>query len=119
MRVVRRKQRDLSKMREQAGSGGERSWGLGRFWRRAWVAGVIARTAGGRCPAFQRQVIYLSEINDSQKAVGLRARAPGPNARQALEKMGRNQIMIVHFPTTDGTELVFVRHKQTERDQQL
>jgi transposase len=49
----------------------------------------------------------------------LRAKAPGLTPRQVLEKFGRMQMMDVHFPTTDGRELVFVRYTQPERDQQL
>jgi hypothetical protein len=36
----------------------------------------------------------------------LRAKAPGLTPRQVLEKFGRMQMMDVHFPTTDGRELV-------------
>jgi len=49
----------------------------------------------------------------------LRARAPGLTVRQVLEKFGRMQLMDVHFPTTDGRELIFVRYTQPEKDQQL
>jgi transposase len=49
----------------------------------------------------------------------LRAKAPGLTVRQVLEKFGRMQMMDVHFPTTDGRELVFVRYTQPEKDQQL
>jgi transposase len=49
----------------------------------------------------------------------LRAKAPGLTVRQVLEKLGRVQMMDVHFPTTDGRELVFVRYTQPEKDQQL
>jgi hypothetical protein len=49
----------------------------------------------------------------------LRAKAPGLTPRQVLEKFGRMQMMDVHFPTTDGRELVFVRYTQPEKDQQL
>lgn len=49
----------------------------------------------------------------------LRAKAPGLTVRQVLEKFGRMQMMDVHFPTTDGHELVFVRYTQPEKDQQL
>jgi transposase len=49
----------------------------------------------------------------------LRAKAPGLTVRQVLEKLGRMQMMDVHFPTTDGRELVFVRYTQPEKDQQL
>ena len=49
----------------------------------------------------------------------LRAKAPGLTVRQVLEKFARMQLMDVHFPTTDGRELVFVRYTQPEKDQQL
>ena len=49
----------------------------------------------------------------------LKAKAPGLTVRQVLEKFGRIQLMNVHFPTTDGRELVFVRYTQPEKDQQL
>lgn len=49
----------------------------------------------------------------------LRAKAPGLTVRQVLEKFGRMQMMDVHFPTTDGRELRFVRYTQPEKDQQL
>ena len=49
----------------------------------------------------------------------LRAKAPGLTPRQVLEKFGRMQMMDVHFPTTDGRELVFVRYTQPEKDHQL
>jgi len=49
----------------------------------------------------------------------LRSKAPGLTVRQVLEKFGRMQMMDVHFPTTDGRELLFVRYTQPEKDQQL
>ena len=49
----------------------------------------------------------------------LRAKAPGLTVRQVLEKFRRIQMMDVHFPTTDGRELLFVRYTQPEKDQQL
>jgi transposase len=49
----------------------------------------------------------------------LRAKAPGLTVRQVLEQMERIQMLDVHFPTTDGRELIFVRHTQPESDQQL
>jgi len=49
----------------------------------------------------------------------LRAKAPGLTVRQVLEKFGRMQLMDVHFPTTDGRELILVRYTQPEIDQQL
>jgi hypothetical protein len=49
----------------------------------------------------------------------LRAKAPGLTVRQVLEKFSRMQMMDVHFPTTDGRELVFRRYTQPEAEQQL
>ncbi len=49
----------------------------------------------------------------------LRAKAPGLTVRQVLEKFARMQLMDVHFPTTDGRELVFARYTEPEKDQQL
>ena len=49
----------------------------------------------------------------------LRAKAPGLTVRQVLEKFGRIQMMDVHFPTTDGRELIFVRYTQPEKDQKM
>jgi len=49
----------------------------------------------------------------------LRRRAPGLTPRQALEKLAALQMLDVHFPTTDGRELVFTRYTQPEPDQQL
>ncbi len=49
----------------------------------------------------------------------LAAKAPGLTPRSALEKLGAIQMLDVHFPTTDGRELVFVRHTQPEPDQRL
>lgn len=49
----------------------------------------------------------------------LKGKAPGLTVRQALEKMGRIQMIDVHFPTTDGRELIFARHTQPGKDQQL
>ena len=39
--------------------------------------------------------------------------------RQALEKLVRMQLLDVHFPTTDGRELIFTRYTEPESDQQL
>jgi len=49
----------------------------------------------------------------------LRRRAPGLTPRQALEKLAAMQMLDVHFPTTDGRELIFTRYTQPEVDQQL
>ena len=49
----------------------------------------------------------------------LRAHAPGLTVRQALEKLAAMQLLDVHFPTTDGRELIFTRYTEPESDQQL
>jgi transposase len=49
----------------------------------------------------------------------LRVHAPGLTPRAVLEKFAAMQMLDVHFPTTDGRELVFRRYTQPERDQKL
>ena len=49
----------------------------------------------------------------------LRGKAPGLTPRAVLEKFGFMQMLDVHFPTTDGRELIFTRHTQPEPEQQL
>jgi transposase len=49
----------------------------------------------------------------------LRAHAPGLTPRSVLEKFAAMQMVDVHFPTTDGRELVFRRYTQPEKDQKL
>jgi len=49
----------------------------------------------------------------------LRQRAPGLTVRQALDSLGAMQMLDVHFPTTDGRELIFTRYTQPEKEQQL
>lgn len=55
--------------------------------------------------------------------VSLRARlrvlAPGLTPRSMLEKFASIQMLDVHFPTTDGRELVFCRYTQPERDHKM
>jgi hypothetical protein len=36
-----------------------------------------------------------------------------------LEKLSAMQLLDVHFPTTDGRQLVFTRYTEPEPDQQL
>ena len=45
--------------------------------------------------------------------------ASGLSARSVLEKFGAMQMLDVHFPTTDGRELIFRRYTQPEVDQKL
>jgi transposase len=49
----------------------------------------------------------------------LRSLAPGLTPRSVLEKFAAMQMVDVHFPTTDGRELVFCRYTQPERDHKL
>jgi hypothetical protein len=49
----------------------------------------------------------------------LKAHAPGLTVRQALDKLQAMQMLDVHFPTTDGRELIFTRYTEPESDQQL
>ena len=49
----------------------------------------------------------------------LKGKAPGLTSRQFLEKLGSMQMLDVHFPTSDGRELIFTRYTQSEKDQQL
>jgi hypothetical protein len=49
----------------------------------------------------------------------LRRKAPGLTVRQLLEKLGAMQMLDVHFPTTNGRELIFTRYTQPEQDPQL
>ena len=49
----------------------------------------------------------------------LRPLAPGLTARTVLEKFAAIQMVNVHFPTTDGRELIFRRYTQPEKDQKM
>ena len=49
----------------------------------------------------------------------LSSKAPGLTPRGVLEKLGAIRMLDVYFPTTDGRDLVFVRHTQPETDQRL
>ena len=49
----------------------------------------------------------------------LHALAPGLTARSALEKFAAVQMIDVHLPTTDGSELVMTRYTQPEPELQL
>jgi transposase len=49
----------------------------------------------------------------------LRVLAPGLTPRSMLEKFAAMQMLDVHFPTTDGRELVFCRYTQPEKDHKI
>lgn len=49
----------------------------------------------------------------------LQRKAPGLTPRSVLEKFSALALHDVHFPTTDGRELVFARYTQPEAEQEL
>ena len=49
----------------------------------------------------------------------LRPLAPGLTPRSLLDKFAAIQMLDVHFPTTDGRELVFCRYTQPEKDHKM
>jgi transposase len=49
----------------------------------------------------------------------LRLKAPGLTARELLDKLGAIQMLDVHFPTTDGRELIFTRYTQPEPEHMM
>ena len=49
----------------------------------------------------------------------LRPLASGLTVRSLLEKFASIQMLDVHFPTTDGRELVFTRYTQPEKDHKM
>jgi transposase len=59
---------------------------------------------------------YCVQVSLREKA---RRQAPGLTPRSVLEKFAAIQMLDVHFPTTDGRELVFSRYTQPEADQKL
>jgi hypothetical protein len=49
----------------------------------------------------------------------LRPHAAGLSVQQVLNKFATMHLLDVHFPTTDGRELIFTRHTEPDADQQL
>ncbi|MGD0814645.1 MAG: IS1634 family transposase [Verrucomicrobiota bacterium] len=49
----------------------------------------------------------------------LKPLAPGLTPRSLLEKFAAMQMLDVHFPTTDGRELIFCRYTQPEKDHKM
>jgi transposase len=49
----------------------------------------------------------------------LRLHAPGLTPRSVVEKFSAIRMLDVHFPTTDGRELVFRRYTQPEKDHKM
>jgi hypothetical protein len=59
---------------------------------------------------------YCTQVSLREK---LRRRAPGLTPRSVFEKFGAMQMLDVHFPTTDGRELIFSRYTQPEADHKI
>jgi len=64
-------------------------------------------------------VAFLAYCLQVTLAMQLKPRAPGLTARSALDTLAAMQMLDVHFPTTDGRELIFTRYTQPEPQQQL
>jgi len=64
-------------------------------------------------------VAFLASCLHVTLRAKLRGKAPGLTPRAVLEKFARMQMLDVHFPTTDGRELIFTRYTQPEKDHQL
>jgi transposase len=64
-------------------------------------------------------VAFLSYCLQVTLRAQLRPLAPGLTVRTVLEKFAAIQMVDVHFPTTDGRELIFRRYTQTEKDQKM
>jgi len=64
-------------------------------------------------------VAFLAYCLHVQLRARLRPLAPGLTPRSLLEKFSAIQMLDVHFPTTDGRELVFCRYTQPERDHKM
>jgi len=64
-------------------------------------------------------VAFLAYCLHVQLRTRLRVLAPGLTPRSMLEKFATIQMLDVHFPTTDGRELVFARYTQPDKDHKL
>jgi transposase len=64
-------------------------------------------------------VSFLAYCLHVSLRASLRPLAPGLTPRSLLEKFAAIQMLDVHFPTTDGRELVFCRYTQPEKDHKM
>ncbi len=64
-------------------------------------------------------VAFLAYCLHVQLRARLVALAPGLTPRSLLDKFAAIQMLDVHFPTTDGRELVFARYTQPEKDHKM
>lgn len=64
-------------------------------------------------------VSFLAYCLHAHLRACLKPLAPGLTPRSVLDKFAAMQMLDVHFPTTDGRELIFGRYTQPEKDQQM
>jgi transposase len=64
-------------------------------------------------------VAFLAYCLHATMKQKLRLSAPGLTVRQALDKFATIQMLDVHFPTTDGRELILTRYTEPEKDHKL
>ena len=64
-------------------------------------------------------IAFLAYCLQVTLTMKLKPHAPGLTARSALETLAGMQLLDVHFPTTDGRELIFQRYTQPEPAHQL
>jgi transposase len=64
-------------------------------------------------------VSFLAYCLHAHLRACLRPLAPGLTPRSVLDKFAALQMLDVHFPTTDGRELIFRRYTQPEKDQKM
>jgi transposase len=64
-------------------------------------------------------VAFLAYCLHVQLRARLQVLASGLTPRSLLEKFAAIQMLDVHFPTTDGRELVFARYTQPEKDHKM
>ena len=67
-------------------------------------------------PIFVAFVAYCLQVTFKQRLSHV---VPGVTPRAAVEKFASMQMVDVHLPTTDGSELVLSRVTEAEKDQQL
>jgi transposase len=64
-------------------------------------------------------VCFLAYCLHAHLRACLKPLAPGLTPRSVLDKFAAMQMLDVHFPTTDGRELIFRRYTQPEKDQKM
>jgi transposase len=64
-------------------------------------------------------VSFLAYCLQAHLRACLKPLAPGLTPRSVLDKFAAMQMLDVHFPTTDGRELIFRRYTQPEKDQKM